>query len=272
MTFLEQLRAISRRNDSLLCVGLDSAVARLPEAIKGDESLSDDLLRFNRAIIAQTSDLVCAYKINPGFYLTLGPAGVWVLQETIRSIPPAIPAILDLKGGDIRNTAEQYARACFETFGCRAVTVNPLMGADAVAPFLEYRDRCTFVLCLTSNPGAADFELQSMADGQPLYRLIAGRIGQWLEQGSCGAVVAPVDKTIMQELRSILPNVPFLVPGIGAQSLDLETAVCHGTDRNGELALINVSRAILYASQDNDFDRAARRAARNYREAINRFR
>lgn len=273
MTFVEQLRALSRKNDSLLCVGLDPDPRLLPEAIKGGAGETEtDFLRFNKAIIEQTADLVCAYKLNLAFYLAGGTAGLEALQQTIRYVTAETPVILDLKCGDVGHTAQQYARACFETYGCHAVTVNPLMGRDALAPFLQYEHGCTFVLCLTSNPGAADFELQAMADGKPLYRYIATRIAEWAVNGNCGAVVAPVDVAKIQELRTILPDIPFLMPGIGAQGLDLEAAVRQGTNQRGELAILNVSRHILYASSAVDFAEAARRAAKKYQEEINRYR
>jgi len=266
MSFIEKLRSSTRRNGSLLCVGLDVDQRLLPVSANGN------LLRFNQAIVEQTHDLVCAYKLNLAFYLAGGAAGIEVLQQTIRLVPEQIPVILDLKCGDIQNTAEQYASACFEQFGCDAVTVNPLMGSDAVTPFLKYSDCCTFVLCLTSNPSAADFERQALADGLPLFRHVARRIAEWSQQGQCGAVVAPVDATSMQDLRAELPDTPFLIPGIGAQGLDLEVAVRYGADVNHELAIINISRGIIYASQGADFPLAARQAAQRYKEEINRYR
>jgi orotidine-5'-phosphate decarboxylase len=265
MTFVEKLRICSQRNHSLLCVGLDTDRSRLPDGVGGDA------LAFNRAVIEVTSDLVCAYKPNIAFYEAMGEEGGRILKETLGAIPGHIPVILDAKRGDIGNTARMYARAFFEELGVDAVTVNPYMGFDAVEPFLSYEDRCAFVLCLTSNPGAMDFQHLSVARG-PLYRVVAEKVVEWNRIGSCGLVVGATRAEALKELREIASGLPFLIPGIGTQGGDLEQAVHYGTDPQGELAIINASRAVLYASNERDFAEAARRVASEIRRMANRYR
>jgi len=265
MRFVEKLLACSRRNGSLLCVGLDTDRSRLPHSLDGD------VLAFNRAIIEATSDLVCAYKPNIAFYEVLGETGWRVLKETIRAVPAGVPVILDAKRGDIGNTAWRYASAFFEELGVDAVTVNAYMGFDAVEPFLSYEDRCAFVLCLTSNPGAMDFQYLSV-EGKPLYRVVAEKVVEWNQAGSCGLVIGATRAEALRELREIAPDLPFLIPGIGAQGGDLEKVVRYGTDQQGELAIINASRAVLYASNERDFAEAARGVASELRMTANRFR
>jgi len=265
MGFLEKLKQASREHNSLLCVGLDTDLDRIPPSLKGDA------LAFNRAIVEATSDLVCAYKPNIAFYEAMGARGWRVLRDTIRAVPEDIPVILDAKRGDIGNTARMYARAFFEELGVDAVTVNAYMGFDAVEPFLVYRDRCAFVLCLTSNAGSADFQ-RLRCEGKPLYRWMAEKTVAWSERGACGLVVGATHPEELREIREVAPDLPFLIPGLGAQGGDVEMTVRFGTDANGEGAILNSSRGILYASDGADFAEAARKAALRLREEINRSR
>ena len=163
MTFLEKLLAASRRNQSLICIGLDPEEALLPTHLRDQPNA---ILTFNRAIIEATADLVCAYKPNLAFYESLGPAGLVILQETLRRIPSHIPTIGDAKRGDLGNTARHYARALFEVYGFDAVTVNPYMGYDSLQPFLDYHDKGILILCRTSNPGARDLQDRLVSQGQ----------------------------------------------------------------------------------------------------------
>ena len=265
MIFMEKLRACSRRNNSLLCVGLDTDRSRLPDAVEGD------VLAFNRAIIEATSDIVCAYKPNIAFYEALGEKGWRVLKDTIRMIPAAIPILLDAKRGDIGNTARMYASAFYEELGVDAVTVNVYMGFDAIEPFLAYGDRCAFVLCLTSNPGAMDFQYLA-SEGRPLYRIVAEKVLEWSQVGSCGLVIGATRPEPLKELREIAPDLPFLIPGVGAQGGDIEPIVRYGTDPQGELAIINASRSVLYASKERNFAEAARDAALEIQRRANQYR
>lgn len=265
MRFVEKLLDISRKNNSLVCVGLDTDLDKIPRHVLGED---DPLFAFNRKIIDCTSDMVCAYKPNMAFYEALGSKGWEALKKTCRYIPEEIPVIIDGKRGDIGNTARMYAKAIFEGLGGDAVTVNAYMGKDAIHPFLEYEGKCAFVLCLTSNKGAQDFQL-SKVNGKPLYELVAEKVLDWNEKGNCGLVVGATYPEQLERIRQIAPSLPILIPGVGAQSGGVESTVKSGTDTNGELAIINSSRAILYASSGEDFARAARGEATKLRDSIN---
>jgi orotidine-5'-phosphate decarboxylase len=268
MSFTERLDHAIGRNDSLLCVGLDPDPAKLPPHLgSGPEAV----IEFNRAVVAATSDLVAAYKPNYAFFGALGAAGWDVLSRTLEAIPQDVPVILDAKVGDIGNTAEQYARMFFDRLGADALTVNPFMGTDAVAPFARRTDRGVFLLCLTSNAGAADFETLQVA-GTPLYELVAAKAREWNTAGNLGLVVGATQAGAIARLRALAADLPFLVPGVGAQGGDLEEAVTHGRDARGLGLLINVSRGVLYASSGPDFAQAARAAAEQLRAQINRYR
>jgi orotidine-5'-phosphate decarboxylase len=207
----------------------------------------------------------------------LGPGGMIALQEVVRAIPAHIPVIADAKRGDIGNTASRYAAAIFETYGCDAVTVNPYLGYDAVAPFLAYRERGVILLCRTSNPSARDFQDLPVQDdnGQirPLYEVVAGRVQGWNDEaGNCSLVVGATYPQELRAIRAICPDLPILVPGIGAQGGDLETSVPVAVDALGERAMFSASRSILYASSGSDYATAAANEARALRDAINRAR
>lgn len=268
MRFSEKLRTTADRNRSLLCVGLDPEPGKLPPCVQGKDN---PILYFNQQIIDATSDLVCAYKPNYAFYGALGERGWATLTATLAHIPPSMPVILDAKVSDIGNTAEQYARMFFDVLGADALTVNPYMGVDAVAPYLARSEKGVFLLCLTSNPGAEDFETQRLADG-PLYLRVAHRAREWSAARNCGLVVGATRPAAFAELRALVPDMWFLVPGVGAQGGDLEAVVRQGRDAAGAGLVINVSRTVLYASSGDDFAPAARRVAAQLRESIERCR
>jgi len=259
MKFTEKLLDISRKNRSLLCIGLDPD----PELMPGV-----DILQFNKAIIDATRDLVCAYKPNLAFYEALGTAGPAILEKTIKYVPGDIPVIGDAKRGDIGNTARAYARALFSVLGFDAATVNPYLGFDSLEPFISYQDKGVFVLCRTSNKGALDFQ-DLNTDGRPLYETVAHKAMEWNTHGNVGLVVGATYPEELKRVRSICPEMCLLIPGIGAQGGDLASAVNYGVDARGEKAIINVSRQVLYASREEDFARAARAAAEKLRKEIN---
>lgn len=263
MKFIEKLLAAARTNDSWLCVGLDPEPHKLPAGI--------DIMDFCRTVIEATQDLVCAYKPNAAFFEALGSEGWTVLRSVIRAVPNHIPVILDAKRGDIGNTAVAYARSAFEHLGADAVTVNPYMGYDSLKPFLDYRDRGVFVLCRTSNPGSADFQSLELG-GKPLYQMVAGKVADWNTADNLGLVVGATQPEELKTIRRSHPELPLLVPGVGAQGGSLELAVKYGVDTNGELAIINSSRQIIYASPGAEYDSAARQAAQGLRDQINRYR
>lgn len=263
MTFNEKLRSAVTRNDSLLCVGLDTDAGKLPPGI--------DAASFNWAIIDATKDIVCAYKPNLAFYEVAGIDGLRALEETLAHIPADIPVIGDAKRGDIGNTAGYYARALFDTLGFDAATVNPYLGLDSVEPFTRYADRGVFLLCRTSNPSARDFQ-DLVTDGRPLYERVALKALEWNTNGNIGLVVGATYPDELGRIRGMCPSMPLLVPGIGTQGGDLAAVVEQGVDEAGAGILVNVSRAVLYASGGTDFAEAARAAALDVRSSINRQR
>lgn len=266
MTFREKLARAAQTNRSLLCVGLDPDPARVP---------GNDVAAFLCAIVEATSDLVCAYKPNLAFYEQLGEAGYAALRAVLRAVPSHIPVIGDAKRGDVPHTAQAYARALFDDLGFDAVTANPYLGGDAVAPFLERADRGVFVVCRTSNPGAGDLQDLPVAEegrARPLYQAVAELAKGWDTRGNVGLVVGATYPDEMRKLRRICPEMPFLVLGVGAQGAELEGAVRAGLDSNGAGIVVNASRSVLYASGGADFAPAARRAAEALRAAIEEHR
>ncbi len=269
MTFLEKLCRAAQRQQSWLCVGLDSEFSKIPLFLH-ERYGRDAVLEFNRAIIAATSDLVCAYKPNLAFYEMLGPPGLEILAQTRALIPQEIPVIADAKRSDIENTARAYAQALFAHYNFDAVTVNPLLGFDAIAPFLEYHDRGVFVLVRTSNPSAHEIQDLEFA-GRPLYQHLAERARAWNAHNNIGVVVGATAPQELAVVRKIIgEEMPILVPGVGAQAGDLESAVKNAVNAQGALAIISASRSVIFASAGQDFAQAARAAALQLREAIKR--
>ncbi|MBN1855967.1 MAG: orotidine-5'-phosphate decarboxylase [Dehalococcoidia bacterium] len=263
MGFKRKLREAVALNNSLLCVGLDPDPELMPAGLS--------IAQFNREIIDATKDLVCAYKPNLAFFEAEGIEGLRALEETRSYIPSHIPVIGDAKRGDIGNTANKYAYALFESFGFDAATVNPYLGLDSVAPFFNYCDKGVFLLCRTSNPSARDFQ-DLVVDGQPLYEHVAMKAIEWNLYGNIGLVVGATYPEELSRLRELCPTMPFLIPGIGHQGGDLPEVVRRGTDKFGMQAVINSSRAVLYASAGSDFAAAARSIATISRDEINIYR
>jgi len=208
-------------------------------------------------------------------YEVLGGEGFDTLKRTIKYIPDDIPTIGDAKRGDIGNTARAYARAIFDNLSFDATTVNPYLGFDSIEPFIQYRDRGVFILCRTSNAGAVDFQaLHCEAEGsyRPLFEIVALKAEEWNTHGNIGLVVGATYPEELRLIRQSHPDMPLLIPGIGAQGGDLEQAIRYGVDARGEKAIINSSRQIIYASREKDFAEAARRVALSLREQINSYR
>ncbi len=267
-SFSARLDALQTSRNTLLCVGLDTDISKIPTHLRSSD---DPVAEFNRRIIDATQDLACAYKINLAFYEATGERGLQSLRATLAAIPPDIITIGDAKRGDIGNTAQLYARALFEEFNFSACTVNPYMGTDAVEPFLRDPQRGVFILAVTSNPGAKDFQYLRVRE-KPLYEHVIRKVKQWDARKNCGLVVGATRPMELQSIRKIVPDMPMLIPGIGAQGGDLRQAVRYGCGRRGTMALINASRSVLYASPGDDFATAARSAAQSLRDDINRFR
>ena len=275
MNFLEKLITASRRQNSLLCVGLDPEPGRFPAELRA-MPVATAAVRFCHTIIEATAPYVCAYKPNLAFFEVLGPTGMQVFQEVLSAIPAHIPVIADAKRGDLGNTARNYATTLFDVYGCDAATVYPYLGHDSVAPFLAYREKGILLLCRTSNPGARDFQdlLVQSEDNQlrPFYEVVALRVQSWNQAGNCGLVVGATYPQELQTIRSLCPDMPILIPGVGAQGGDLEVSVAAGVDGRGERAIISVSRAILYAGYNSGYPAAAGEAARSLRDQINKAR
>ncbi|MGH2567402.1 MAG: orotidine-5'-phosphate decarboxylase, partial [Bacteroidota bacterium] len=227
-------------------------------------------LTFNRRIIDATHDLVCAYKLNLAFYEALGDGGWRVMEKTLEHIPRGIITIGDGKRGDIGNTAERYAAALFDELGFDAATVNPYMGYDSIEPFLRRKERGVFLLALTSNPGSRDFQSLNVT-GRPLYERVVQAAVKWNAKKNLGLVVGATHPRELRRIRGLAPDLPILIPGIGKQGGDLKSAVRYGCTKRGDLAIINASRNILYASRGRDFERAARRAAVRLRDEIRHY-
>jgi orotidine-5'-phosphate decarboxylase len=268
--FVDTLRSAWRANDSLLCVGLDPDPARLPPHLRSD---ADAIFEFCRSIVDATADLVCAFKPQIAYFAA--NRAETALERTIEHIHrnhPGIPVILDAKRGDIGTTAEQYAREAFERYRADALTVNPYLGFDSVEPYLGRPDKGIFVLCRTSNPGGSDLQFLDV-DGMKLYQHVARLLAQqWNRNGNCGLVVGATYPAELASVRAIVPDMPLLVPGIGAQGGDIEATLKAGRTSDGTGLIINSSRAVLYASSGSDFAEAARRVASDTRDAINRYR
>ncbi|MDO8494068.1 MAG: orotidine-5'-phosphate decarboxylase [Deltaproteobacteria bacterium] len=263
--FFELLRQNWKEKKSL-CVGLDSEVAKLPNG--------EDQLSFNRAIIEATCDLVAAYKPNSAFYESQGAVGWEVLKETIRFIhekAPGVPVILDAKRADIGNTNAGYAQAAFGDLQADAITLNPYMGIEALAPFLSYKEKGCFILCRTSNPGAKEFQ-DLVAGEQPLYLKVAEDVAKnWNQNKNCGLVAGATYPEELKKIREVAPELPFLVPGIGSQGGDLQKVLQFGETNKGEGLLLNVSRSVLFASSNKNFAEAARREVENVTKEIVRI-
>lgn len=265
MNFLEKLAQASQENRSLLCVGLDPDPALMPE---GDKAV----FQFNRAIIEATADLVCAYKPNIAFYESMGSEGLDALKRTRDYIPADIPVIVDAKRGDIGNTAKAYAWGLFDYFNFDATTASPYLGFDSLEPFIRYRDRGVIILCRTSNAGAVDFQSLSFetdGDRKMLFEIVAEKVNEWNTHGNLGLVVGATYPEELKLIRQRYPDMPLLIPGVGAQGGELAQVVSYGVDAGRQRTIINSSRQILYASKGKDFAEAARQAALELRDRIN---
>jgi len=268
MNFLEKLRHIQCKNNSLLCIGLDTDVLKVPEFLF---EYGDPQYEFNRRIIDATKDIVCAYKLNLAFYESVGEHGWYTIHQTLARIPEEIITIGDGKRGDIPSSAERQAHLICEDWEFAATTVNPYMGKDSVEPFTKRRDQCAFILAVTSNKGSKDFQ-HLRVKGRPLYEYVIAKANQWNVRKNIGLVAGATNPAQLKRIRTLAPGMPILIPGIGVQKGDLESAVRNGCDRNGELSIINVGRSIIYASDGDDFAEKARDVALRYREQINNYR
>lgn len=265
------LRDASTRNNSMLCVGLDPEPSKFPAALRGDASKIYD---FCAAIVDATADLVNSFKPQIAYFAAhRAEDQLEKLMDHMRKVAPHVPVILDAKRGDIGSTAEQYAKEAFERYGADAVTLSPFMGFDSITPYLKYAGKGAFLLCRTSNPGGDDLQAQTLADlpGQPqMFEHVAKLAqGPWNTNGQLGLVVGATRPHEIERVRAVAPSLPLLIPGVGAQGGDAVATVKAARIGGGPI-IINSSRAILYASSGDDFAAAARQAAQDTRDTLNR--
>jgi orotidine-5'-phosphate decarboxylase len=254
-----QLIGQIRSKQSYLCVGLDTDITKIPPHLL---SAPDPVFAFNKAIIDATHDLCVAYKINTAFYEAMGLKGWEAMEKTVNYIPRDIFRIADAKRGDIGNTSAQYAKAFFETLNFDAVTVAPYMGEDSVQPFLEHNNKWAIVLGLTSNKGAQDFELQQTGE-EKLYEKVIRTVAKWGTSNNLMFVMGATQANEFVRIRKLLPDHFLLVPGVGAQGGSLQEISEKAMNKDIGL-LVNASRAVIYASDKEDFAAAARAVARQY--------
>ncbi|GAA5070826.1 orotidine-5'-phosphate decarboxylase [Lysobacter panacisoli] len=271
MSFMQALRTRWSNADSLVCVGLDPEPAKFPARFAND---ADAVFAFCRDIVDATAPYVCAFKPQIAHFAALGAEDALArLIAHIHAAHAGIPVILDSKRGDIGSTAQHYAAEAFDRYRADAVTANPYLGRDSVQPFLDRADRGVVVLCRTSNPGAGDLQ-DLVVDGRPLYQHVAHKVAhEWNGHGNCSLVVGATWPAQLKEVRAIVGSeVPFLVPGVGAQGGDVEAVVTNAKTADGTGLIVSSSRAVLYASNGDDFAQAAANAARELRDQINRYR
>jgi orotidine-5'-phosphate decarboxylase len=270
MPFYDKLECAWKKHNSVLCVGLDPNLDKLPERVKKE---TYPFFQFNKAIIDATYDLVCCYKPQIAFYSAIG--GEIQLEMTIQYIKntyPDIPVILDAKRGDIGSVAEMYAKEAFDRYKVDAVTVNPYMGTDTLEPYLQRQNKGVVILCKTSNPGSRDLQELQVHD-QHIYEIIAHKAQHvWNTNRNILLVVGATYPTEMKSIRKIAPDITFLVPGVGAQGGNPEAVIKNGIDKNGYGIIINSSRGIIYASNNDDYAEVARTKAKFLKEEINKYR
>jgi orotidine-5'-phosphate decarboxylase len=267
MTFYQKLENAWSSRHSLVCVGLDPDLERIPEFLREREH---PIFAFNRQIIDATADLVCAFKPQMAYYS--GQDAEDQLAMTLRYLRERyaeIPVILDAKRGDIGSTARMYAREAYDRYGADAVTVNPYLGGDTLEPFLERSDKGVVVLCRTSNPGAGDIQ-DLVCGGEKVYAIIARKaVREWNGNGNVVLVVGATYPEQLKEVRNIVGEMPLLVPGVGAQGGEVEAVVKAGLSRAGAGMIVNASRSIIFASGDENFAEASRAATVSLRDSIN---
>ena len=243
---------------TMLCVGLDTDIRRIPQFLI--DHYDDPVFEFNKRIIESTRGECIAYKFNIAFYESLGPKGWESLEKSLGLIPKDIFTIADAKRGDIGNTSQLYARTFFETYNFDSITVSPYMGSDSLEPFYGYDNKWIIILGLTSNRGSQDFQMQKLADGRELYKEVIRRSAEFGDENNTMFVVGATQSDYLREIRKIVPNHFFLMPGIGKQGGDLETSLQYGMNNDFGL-LINSSRDIIYAGTEENFDTQALKAA-----------
>jgi orotidine-5'-phosphate decarboxylase len=268
--FVERLTRAWSRGQTLLCVGLDPDPAKLPQHLAAADY---PIFEFGRAIVDATADLVCAFKPQIAYYAAARAEDQ--LEMTIAHIRrshPEIPVILDAKRGDIGSTAEMYAKEAFVRYQADALTVNPYLGSDSLAPYLAFADKGVIVLCRTSNPGARDVQ-DIENNGRKLYQIIAEKAARdWNANANVLLVVGATYPEELAQIRGIVGDMPILVPGVGTQGGDVAAVIANGATADGTGLIISASRAVIYAGSGPDYAEAARSAALKLRDEINLYR
>jgi orotidine-5'-phosphate decarboxylase len=266
-SFIERLNMLISNKSSYLCVGLDPDQDKIPVHLKYEKNPID---LFIKEIIEATKDIVVAYKANLAFYECEGQNGWEALANLSTHIPKDVILILDGKRGDINNTSKKYVKAYFEQLGCDAVTLHPYMGFDSIEPFIQDPENGAFILTLTSNKGASDFQTLQIGP-TPLHHHVAKKTEQWNTNNNCGLVVGASEIDELKVLRRIIPELPFLIPGVGAQGGDLKAILKYGRDKSGTGMLINIGRDIIYSGEGKDFARQVKKKAQTYVDEMSQF-
>lgn len=240
------------KNDELkfVCVGLDTDIKKIPKHLL---SSKEPIIEFNKSIIEATKQYAAAYKINFAFYEVLGAKGFELIEKTLSFIPDDVLTIADAKRGDIGNTSEMYAKSVYEHFGFDSVTLNPYMGKDSVQPFLDYSDKLNYILALTSNPGSRDFEKQMLNDGSYIFQKVIKSVNDWNRSKNCGIVFGATNLVELKTNLTSFTDLSVLLPGVGAQGGSFEDVIKIFSEHKRKNFLINISRGIIYLSDDKDF-------------------
>lgn len=272
MTFQQKLDIAVKKNNSLLCIGLDPVMEKLPEQFL---HLVHPFFAFNKTIIDTTYDLVCSYKPNSAFYEAYGAKGIEELKKTcdyIRTTYPEIPIILDAKRGDIGSTNEGYVSYAFDYLQVDAITLNPYLGKEAIKPFLQKKEKGCIILCKTSNPGAKEFQNVKIGD-EPLYKKIAKKIiADWNTNSNCLLVIGATYPKELAEIRSLTQTMTFLVPGVGTQGGDVKKTIRAGLNEKKSGMIINASRAIIFSGKGKNFAKIVRQKTLELQKSINMYR
>ncbi len=263
MTY-QELTGEIRSKSSYLCVGLDSAIDKIPQHLLKEK---DPIFEFNKQIIDHTIDFSVAYKPNIAFYEALGPSGWETLQKTMEYLHKEVFTIADAKRGDIGNTSKMYAKAFFEQMNFDSITIAPYMGSDSVEPFLTFQEKWVILLALTSNSGAQDFQLEELAENKPLYQKVIEQSQQWGTHENMMYVIGATRNEQFEHIRKLIPQHFLLVPGVGAQGGSLAEISKIGLNKNGGL-LVNSSRGIIYADSGKDFAKVAGQKAKDLQEEM----
>ena len=269
MSFHERLRQVWRSKNSLVCVGIDPEVAKIPAHLHDEE---EPYLAFGTGIVDATAPYVCAFKPQAAHFAAVGAEDQLAkLIAYIQRNYPEIPVILDAKRGDVGSTAALYAKEVFERYGADAVTVNPYLGYESISPYLDYTDRGVIVLCRTSNP-SSDWIQAVPLNNEPLYLSVARKVREWDKNNQCMLVTGASFPEELGGVRRVIGDLPLLVPGVGAQGGDVESVLKMGLDADGYGLCISSSRSIIYAGNGSDFAAQAALAAKNLRDQINEAR